>query len=155
MAAYFIFSRWNKITVDNGRSNNAVRIKVHVPIIDEYMTQIYAPDSFIANHWQTADDLLKDDKPIHYSKHVTPIDPINTVVEKDLFNKRLNEDQYYRLYIKSVILSNSRSTRRGLLTIGEQSKSIELNENGIDSVAKSWGLECLIRDKRLQKGKIE
>ncbi|MBA4055308.1 MAG: hypothetical protein C0490_11400 [Marivirga sp.] len=155
IAAYFIFSKWNKITLDNGRSNNAIRIKVHVPIIEEYMTQIYAPDSFIANHWEAVDDISTDDKPFHYSKNVTPIDPLNKVVEKDLFKKRLNEEQYYKLYIKSVILNNNRSTRQGLLTIGDESKSIDLNENGIDSLARSWGLDYLIRDNALLKDKIQ
>jgi len=155
VVVYFIFSRWNKITVDNGRSNNAIRIKVHVPVIEEGMTQIYAPDSFLANHWKAADDSSTDDKPIHYSKNVTPIDPLNKVIEKDLFKKRFNEEQYYKLYIKSMILDNNRSIREGLLTIGDGAKNINLNENGIDSVAKKWGLNYLIRDKVFLQKKVQ
>ena len=146
---YFIFRRWNRIQADNGQNNNAVRIKLHVPIIEDSMTQIFAPDSFLANHWKTANDFPTDDKPLHYLKNITSIDPLNKVVEKDSFRKRIDSKHFYTLYIKSTIVNNTHSTREGLLTIenSEVIKRIKLNEERIDSVAISWRLNYLIRDK--------
>jgi hypothetical protein len=149
---YFIFSRWNKVTQDYGRIKNEIRIKVHVPIIEENMTQIYAPDSFLASHWETRGDSFVDDGPFHYSKNITSMGPLNKIVEKDLFKMRRNGGQSDVFYIKSTILNNNRSIREGLLTIAQGAHSIQLDDNGIDSVARSWGLDYLIRDEaHLQK----
>ena len=150
---YFIISRWNKISVNNGRNNNTNRIRVHVPIIEDNMTQIYAPDSFLANHWKTTNDFPTDDKPLHYLKNVTAIDLLNKVIEKDSFRKRLDREYFYILYIKSIILNNTHSFREGLLTIenNEGSKRIRLSEERIDSVAASWGLDYLVREKLMKR----
>lgn len=146
---YFCFNRWNKIHVDNGRNNNTVRIRLHVPIIEDNMIQVYAPDSFLANHWKTIDDSPTDDKPLHYLKNITPIGPLNKVIEKDSFRKRLDSKRFSTFYIKSAIVDNTHAIREGLLTIENSngSKNIKLNEERIDSVATSWGLDYLSRDK--------
>ena len=149
LITYFIVRRWNKMQVDNGRKNNAVRIKLHVPIIEDNMTQIFAPDSFLANHWKTDDDFPTDDKPLHYLKNITRIDPLNKVEEKDSFRKRLDSKYFCTLYIRSTIINNTRSTREGLLTIEESegTKRFKLDEERIDSVATRWGLNYLVREE--------
>jgi hypothetical protein len=146
---YFIISRSNSIREDNGRGNNANRIKTHVPIIENNMSEVIAFDSFIANHWEADEDSQSNDSIVHYSKNVTPIEPLNRVEEKDLFKKRIDESRYYELYIKSVILNNSHSEREGILTISspEGNKTIILDEIGIDSVARNWRLDYLVSNK--------
>lgn len=147
--AYFILHRSNSIRENNGRSNNANRIKIHVPIIENNMSEVYAFDSFMANHWAAEADSQSNDSIVHYSKNVTPIEPLNRVEEKDLFKKGIDESLYYTLYIKSVILNNSHSEREGMLTISspEGNKTITLDEIGIDSVARHWGLDYLVSSK--------
>lgn len=143
---YFICYRSNRIKDNHGRGNNANRIKIHVPIIEDNMSEVYAFDSFIANHWGADANSQSNDSIVHYSKNVTPIDPLNRVEEKDLFKKRIDKSRYYELYIKSVILNNSHSEREGILTTSspEGNKTISLDEIRIDSIAQNWGLDYLV-----------
>jgi hypothetical protein len=71
------------------------------------------------------------------------------VEEKDLFKKSIDERRYYEFYIKSVILNNSRSEREGILIISSPggNKTISLDEIGIDSIARNWGLDYLVSYK--------
>ncbi len=148
ISVYFIFYRSNRIRHNNGRTNNVNRIKIHVPIIENNMSEVYAFDSFIANHWEADADSQPNDSAVHYSKNVTPIEPLNKVEEKDLFRKRIDESRHYELYIKSVIFNNTHSKREGILTTSspEGNKTINLDEIGIDSVARNWGLDYLVSD---------
>lgn len=113
------------------------------------MSEVYAFDSFIANHWEADANSQPNDSIVHYSKSVTPIEPLNRVEEKDLFKKRIDESRYYELYIKSVILNDSHSEREGVLTTSspEGNMTISLDEIGIDSVARNWGLDYLVSYK--------
>ncbi len=149
LVGFFVINRSEEIGYDYGRNSNPVRVQVHVPIIEDEMKRVYTLDSFVANHWEVGTPSYEDGQPVHYSKNVTPIDALQKVEEKDLFKMRIQGDQYHQLYIKSTIYDMKRSSREGVLTVGQSGTDLRLNESGIDSVATSWGLHYLVRDQSI------
>lgn len=147
IVCYFLWNKWNTISTDYGKNYNKSRLMLHVPLIEENMTQAYNIDSFLANHWEANDKLPDSEEPIHYLKNVTPINPLNRVEEKDMFKKRIDSNSYYKLYLNSTIKDNSSSVREGLLTTVNDSEetSFPIDEDKIDSIALEWNLHYLVK----------
>jgi len=131
-----------------GVKANNLRQSLHIPIIDNYMeAENFRP---IGTRWESEDDLPTDNSPLHVWKIITPLsDTAGLYEELDAFRKRFNDSLFYQFNIHCKIIGDSSATREGKLFLYERDSllHINLNEYKIDSIAHSWGLNYLIRNR--------
>lgn len=152
--AYLVFDFfYNRHRISNlhyGIKANDLRVRLHIPIIDDYMKAKNNYKAFLGNRWESGNDLPKDQEPLHVWKTVTPFtDTTGLYDEMDAYRKKLNDTLYFQMNIYSKIQGDTQATRYGKLFFYNYNKmlDIDLNDIQIDSVSKSWGLKYLVRGR--------
>ncbi|WMI68218.1 hypothetical protein [Mangrovimonas sp. YM274] len=143
----------NKKNIKNlnyGIKANDLRKSLNVPIIDGYMSAQYKyDDGFIGNRWESRRDKPKENEILHVWKNANPSDnkSFNLDDEDDGFRKLDNNGKIMQFNIYSTIIGDSISERKGRFFYYDSKPRMEkeLNEMEIDSVAKSWNLNYLIK----------
>lgn len=152
--AYLVFDFFynkHRISILNyGVKANDLRIRLHIPIIDDYMKAKNKYNSFFGNRWESGNDLPKDPEPLHVWKTVTPLtDTTGLYGEMDAYRKEFNDTLYFQMNIFSKVQGDTMATRDGKLFFYNNNKllDIDLTDMQIDSVCKSWGLKYLVRGR--------
>ena len=127
-----------------------MRKTLNVPIIDEYMKARYRhDDGFFGNGWSSWSKKPNENEIIHIYKNVTPSEKEGFVLneEMDGLRKRSSDGRIMQLNIYSTIIGDSISKRKGRFFYYESKPRMEkeLNEMEIDSIARSWNLNNLIK----------
>lgn len=153
---FFIFLIYrliaNRVKISNlhyGVKANDIRKKLFVPIIDDYMF-VEDPDAkYVGNRWESKKELPENyGEVLHVWKVAIPLtEKAGLSEEKDGFRKKANDSLYYQLNINSTIQGDSFAVRRGELFYYNMhgSPNLNLDDAGIDSVAKKWRLFYLVR----------
>lgn len=147
---FFIYDYFdNKTKIQHltyGVKANALRSSLNIPKIDSYMIAQNKHDSF-DNRWESFIQKPIQEEVLHVWKYVSPSEVEGFLLgqEKDAFRKRNNDGKIVQLNIYSTILGDSLSSRRGSVFFYDSKprNQLELDETGIDSVSKSWGLDYL------------
>ena len=141
----------NKNQIQNkfyGTKANDLRISLKIPIIDDYMTAVYKHDKFLGNRWESNRDKPKESEILHVWKEVNPLtEKMELEDEDDGFRKMDKNGKIMQFNIYSTIIGDSISERKGRFFYYDSKPRMEkeLNEMEIDSVAKSWNLNYLIK----------
>jgi hypothetical protein len=144
---YNFFYKRNQLSkLHYGVKANSLREILYIPIIDDYMkaTESGPPGS----RWESKGDLPKGNTALHVWKTITPLsDTAGLYEESDAFRKRFNDSLVYQLNINSKISGDTIANRKGQLFFYSRSSlpAIDINDDKIDSIARSWGLTYLIR----------
>ena len=141
---YNYFSTQREIdNLNFGISANELRKSLKIPIIDESMT------SDNGYRWESWREKPKRNEILHTWKNVTPSESKELILEHefDAYRKLTSNGQIMQFNIISEIIGDSVSKRSGKLFYfdSENKTKINLNEMEIDSVAKSWNLNYLIK----------
>lgn len=134
-----------------GTSENAIRAKLNIPIIEDVMIDKMEYLRYAGNRWEL-ENMYPEEVgiPQHVFKVVT-LSKCDTCVERiemDAFRKRRDDGKILQLNFCTKIHSRNSASRTGkvfLFNDTTYSSNIELDETGIDSVCKSWGLTSLIK----------
>lgn len=152
--AYLVFDFfYNRHRISNlhyGVNANDLRVRLHIPIIDDYMKARNKYNAFSGNRWESGKALPKDQEPLHVWKTVTPLtDTSGLYDEMDAYRKKLNDTLYFQMNIYSKVQGDTQATRHGKLFFHNYNKllDIDLTDIQIDSVSKSWGLKYLVRGR--------
>ena len=142
--------------LNNGVQSNPLRQKIHIPIIDSYMKKDNKPAFLGGERWDSKIDFFRKNQILHYWKIIRPYDSFKAFSEEeDAYRIKLNDTIGMQLNIHSKIKSDSIVTRSGnLFSFALARPDSEpltsfmiLDEKGIDSVVKSWGLYYLVLQK--------
>lgn len=156
MMVLFLYSckaKVNKI-FPFGVEENGVRAKLKIPIIEDIMIDKMEYLKYAGNRWEL--EIMFPENlgiPQHVFKVVT-LSKCDTCVERmemDAFRKKNKEGRYLQLNIDTKIYSRNSALRTGEVFVYNDttySSYIKLDETGIDSVCKSWGLTALIKGVR-------
>jgi len=149
---YFTYDYFdNKNQIKNkfyGTKANDLRISLNVPIIDDYMNAVYKHDKFSGNRWESAHEKPKENEILHVWKEVNPLtEKLELEDEDDGFRKMDKNGRIMQFNIYSTLIGDSISERKGRFFYYDSKPRMEkeLNEMEIDSVAKSWNLNYLIK----------
>jgi hypothetical protein len=146
----FFFTRHRISNLHYGVKANDLRVRLHIPIIDDYMKAKNKYNAFFGNRWESGTDLPKDQEPMHVWKTVTPLtDTTGLNEEMDAYRKKLNDTLYFQMNIYSKVQGDTQVTRHGKLFYNNYNKllDIDLTDIQIDSVSISWRLKYLVRGK--------
>jgi len=144
----FFYNRHRISILHYGVKANGLRIRLHIPIIDDYMKAKNKYNAFLGNRWESGKDLPKDQEALHVWKTVTPLtDTTGLYDEMDAYRKKFNDTLYFQLNIYSKVQGDTQATRHGKLFFHNYNKllDMDLTDIQIDSVSKSWGLKYLVR----------
>lgn len=141
-----------------GNSENAIRAKLHIPIIEDDMINKMEYLRYAGNRWES-ENLYSDfgEMPKHVIKVVT-LSKCDTCVERnemDVFRKMGNDGEILQLNIDTKIHNRNSATRKGRVFVFNDTtdrSEITLDETGIGSVCKSWGLTSLIKSVEKNTG---
>ena len=141
---YDYFSTQREIDNFNfGINSNELRKSLRIPIIDESMT------SDNGYRWESWREKPKRNETLHSWKNVTPSESEELILEHefDAYRKLNSDGQIMQFNIISEVIGDSVSKRSGKLFYfdSENKNKINLTEMEIDSVAKSWNLNYLIK----------
>lgn len=148
---YDYFDNRNEIkNLSYGTKANELRKSLNIPIIDEYMkARNRNDDEFFGNGWNSWRKTPNENEILHIYKNVTPSEQESYILneEMDGFRKKNAEGRIMQLNIYSTIIGDSISKRNGRFFYYESIPRMEkeLNEIEIDSIAKSWNLNYLIK----------
>lgn len=134
-----------------GIKENGVRAQLKIPIIEDVMIDKMEYIRYAGNRWELKNMYPEEvGIPQHVIKVVT-LSKCDTCVERlemDAFRKKEKEGKYVQLNIDTKIHSRNSASRTGKVFVYNDttySSYIKLDETGIDSVCKSWGLTALIK----------
>jgi len=133
--------------VTYGVKANDLRKKLFIPIIDEYMSLQKQGHSVDGGRWVSKKEFPENlAEVLHVWKTVSSTNG-NLYEEIDAFRKKRDDSSILQLNIDSKILNDSTATRYGrFFRFGKVEEStIKLDDKGIDSIAKEWGILYLIR----------
>jgi hypothetical protein len=132
-----------------GKSANAIREQVKIPIIGSDMKKITASTKVSGGRWEakTAEAGI-----VHLWKNVIPHSGNGDFIldeEMDSFKKDQDGKTYWQLNIISKVIGDSIALRRGNLTLRDESgtgqQEFNLDENGLDSIFREWRLTSLVK----------
>ncbi len=154
LIAYLVFDYFynrHRISILHyGVKANDLRVRLHIPIIDDYMKAKNRYNTFFGNRWESRNNLPNGPEPLHVWKTVTPLtDTIGLCDEMDAYRKKFNDTLYFQMNIYSKVQGDTQSSRHGILFFPNYNKllDMDLTDIQIDSVSKSWGLNYLVRGK--------
>jgi hypothetical protein len=142
----------NKNQIKNkfyGTKANKLRITLNVPIIDEYMKAVYKHDQFLGNRWESTRESPNGNEVLHVWKEVNPLTKNKELDdEDDGFRKIDKNGKIMQFNIYSTIIGDSISERKGRFFYYKSNPRMdkELDEKQIDSIAKIWNLNYLIKE---------
>jgi hypothetical protein len=160
---YFYFykplkSKHEILKVPYGILSNPLRIKLRIPIIDNNMSPVYEyKKSDASNRWVSSNEFPEYGALSHPFKNVdADLKTLRLKEEWDSYRRKINDSIFQQINIFSKIIGDTISKRDGSLFYVHRvkrllnspyEKKIDLNEHGVDSVAKKWHLDYLIKDK--------
>ena len=148
---YDYFDNRNEIkNLNYGIKANELRKALNVPIIDEYMkARNRHDDGFFGNGWSSWSKKPNKNETLHIWKNVTPSENESFILNKEMdgLRKRNSDGRIMQLNIYTTIIGDSISKRTGRFFYYESEPRMEkeLNEKEIDSIARSWNLNYLIK----------
>ncbi|UAB75654.1 hypothetical protein [Mesoflavibacter sp. SCSIO 43206] len=146
---YDYFDNRKKIeNLNYGIKANELRKSLNVPIIDEYMTAENRHGEFFGNRWESCREKPKENQILHAWKNVIPSENEKFILDEEMDAFRIKESngRIRQLNIYCKIVNDSILTRTGRTFYNtDPRETLELNENGVDSVMKSWRLNYLIK----------
>jgi hypothetical protein len=152
LLSYLTFKHfYTKHQVSNlhyGIQANELRKRLQIPIIEDNMKPEGYNEAISGLYWKANQQLPTDKEVLHVWKNAIPFsDTAGLYKESDGFRKKYNDSLYYQLIIHSAITGDTTVKRSGKLFIYNKSEllNIVLNDEQVDSVAKSWGLNYLVR----------
>src|SRR5688572_7080369 len=152
LIGYFTYNHFytrNKISnLHYGVRANPLRQRLYIPIIDEYMKPTKTYSGYPWSRWDSKQDLPSGNTILHVWKVLTPLsDTAGLFQESDAFRKRFNDSLVYQLNIHSKISGDTIANRKGQLFFYNRNSlfNIDINDDKIDSVARTWGLTYLVR----------
>ncbi|NER15275.1 hypothetical protein GWK08_17595 [Leptobacterium flavescens] len=142
---YDYFDTKNKIdNLEYGAKSNPLRKSLNIPVIDNYMN---GQNMF---RWESWRKKPKDDEVLHVWKNITPSEKENSILSKemDAFRKRDSNGRVMQLNIYSTVTGDSVSDRDGKFFYynSEPRNTVDLSEEEIDSISKSWKLNYLVKN---------
>ena len=154
LCIYFLFKYFqNNYEIKNlsyGVKANSLRQSLNIPIIDENMNAVNMFDDYFGNRWETNRDEPQKNEILHTWKKVIPSEEKNFLLaeEWDAFRRRDSDDQITQFNIYTKVKGDSFVERNGKIFFynSEVRNKVILDERGIDSVAKKWNLNHLIRN---------
>ncbi|BAU55500.1 hypothetical protein [Mucilaginibacter gotjawali] len=151
------------LKVSYGIKSNPLRKKLNIPVIEGDMSPIYRYHQFYAsNRWESGNEYPVNGVIAHPYKFVdADRKTLRLKEEGDSYRRRINDTIFQQINIDSEIIGDTISKRHGLLFYMHKSnllldtfvlvkpynKELKLDERGVDSVAKKWHLDYLVKEK--------
>jgi hypothetical protein len=155
----YVFVPWyNKHEVYKwpfGVQSNALRVKWKMPVIEDDMSPSYHYNKR-ENRWDVSDEYPDDNQTLHMEKTVTVDTNTNKVVkEEDVFRRKINDTVFRELAVSYKFIGSRPYIDTGVLIyiykspyyLNHNNKEIWLDKNSVDSVAKKWHLDYLVKGK--------
>ncbi len=125
-----------------GKAANVIREHAKVPVIEPNMRKININGG---GKWEGK---VAENGLIHFWKIVSPnTGKYKLDEETDMFRKYINSETYWQLNMRSKILGDSVSTRKGTIRFYDKVliNEYDLGDNGLDSLFRSWWLDYLVK----------
>jgi len=135
-----------------GINANPLRTKLNIPIIEKNMISRFNYDKdYAENRWDAINAFPNNNEPLHIYKSVdADIKTQKLTEETDGFRQKVRDSIFQQFEITFKFRGDTIFKREGRLVYvhntnyyGYDSKDTDLNDHGIDSVAKEWQLNHL------------
>lgn len=150
LAYYFINNIYQIKNLSYGAKANSLRLTLKIPIIGDDMVAKSRYDEYFGNRWENNVEIPGINKTLHVWKNVTPSEIENEILSKesDAFRRLDSKGKVIQFNIHSRIVGDTSSIREGLIFYLEPPRNeMRLSETQIDSIAKLWNLDYLIKNK--------
>ena len=150
-----LYNRHEILKSSYGVKANPLRVKYNIPIIEKDMSP---RDDYnnSGNRWLVSNEYPGNDQILHIYKFVnTDKNSQKITEESDAYRRKINDTVFQEVIIAFKFKNDKPYVSNGLLTyiyrpphyLDHDAKGKYFDAHGIDSVAKKWHLDYLIKEK--------
>ena len=145
------FRWWNSNRIETlsyGIEANALRQKLHIPLIESDMEAKHNAGEFNGNRWEADQDFPQGDEVLHAWKQVVPGENSVLYKETDAFRRAIGNNQYEQLTLFTTVENDASVTYSGVSIIleGKSFETVDRNKKQYDSsqiqaILRNWRIE--------------